>query len=85
MVSLAASFDKQVHMIGASAAGALCDVQRLPPQVERMVDNDAALALAASGADDKYARIESASGALGPLLRNFSRIKMTNEERSVAA
>lgn len=50
-----------------------------------MVDNDAALALAASGADDKTARFERTLGASEPLTRNFSRIRMTNEERSVAA
>jgi hypothetical protein len=50
-----------------------------------MVDNDATLALAASGADDKFARVEVTMGASEPLIRNFSRIRMTNEERAVAA
>ena len=54
-------------------------------QVQTMVDSDASLALAAAGADDKSARVGRSLGDSEPFARSFSRIRMTNEERSVAA
>ena len=57
----------------------------LDNQVQTMVDSDASLALAAAGADDKSARVERSLGESQPFARSFSRIRMTNEERSVAA
>jgi hypothetical protein len=54
-------------------------------QVQAMVSSDETLALAASGADDKFARNEAEAPVFEQLLRTFSRTRMTNEERSVAA
>ena len=54
-------------------------------QVQAMVAKDETLALAASAADDKWLRREGAGGAAGALARSFSRVRMTDSERSVAA
>ena len=76
-----ASLEEQVvHKYVASRLLTLSSVQ-----VQAMVDGNDTLALAAAGADDKFARSERRGAVSEPFLRNFSRTKMTNEERSVAA
>ncbi len=54
-------------------------------QVQAMVTKDETLALAASAADDKSARMEIAGGEAASLARSFSRVRMACNERSVAA
>ncbi len=53
--------------------------------MQAMVDGNDTLALAAAGADDKFARSERRGAVLEPFLRNFSRKKMKNEGWSVVA